>query len=82
MRAFIRATEQRKATSPLLEVANLLRETTGGNPFHVRALLGELAEQPHSLDDRPRLERTISTLAPEGVRALMARRVDRLSSDG
>jgi len=80
VRALIRATERPEATSPLLEVADLLRETTDGNPFHVRALLGELAEQPHSLGDRAHLERTISTLAPDGVRALMDRRVDRLSS--
>ena len=81
VRALIRATERPEITSPLLEVANLLRETTDGNPFHVRALLRELAEQPHSLDDRAGLERTISTLAPDGVRALMDRRVDRLTSE-
>ena len=81
VRALIRATERSEVTSPLLEVANLLRETTDGNPFHVRALLGELAEQSWALDDRAGLERTISTLAPDGVRALMNRRVNRLSSE-
>ncbi|MDQ1708886.1 MAG: hypothetical protein QOG49_271, partial [Frankiaceae bacterium] len=80
VRALIRTTERPEATSPLLEVADLLRETTDGNPFHVRALLGELAEQQHPPGDRAHLERTISTLAPDGVRALMDRRVDRLSS--
>jgi hypothetical protein len=67
-------------TPHLVELAPALRDLSGGNPFHLRALFNELDEGV-GIDSPDGLVRTIGTLAPEPVRALLGRRLTRLSPD-
>lgn len=78
-RALIRTTCPMELTSTLLGVALTLRDTTGGNPFHLRELLRELTVHRTLTCAREELERTIAALAPDGVRTLIDARTEHLS---
>jgi DNA-binding SARP family transcriptional activator len=79
VRSLVRAAVGPQVVPALLGVAVTLRNATGGNPFHLRALLEELEAPAMSSIDGTELERIIGNLAPRGVRALVNERVARLS---
>ena len=56
-----------------------IASVTRGNPLFIRELLRELDEQRIEISDAAELEETVRTIAPAGVRALVSRRVERLS---
>ena len=79
IRALIRATADPSAVPLLLEIASTVGDATDGNPFYVRALMREFDDAASTGVGREELEEAVATLAPEGVRALLGRRLDRLS---
>jgi DNA-binding SARP family transcriptional activator len=81
VRALIRATVAQPATALLLDFAATLTDATGGNPLHVRALLRELDEMVLAGAGRDELQAAVTTLAPAGLRVLVDRRLDRLSTN-
>jgi DNA-binding SARP family transcriptional activator/tetratricopeptide (TPR) repeat protein len=60
----------------LVDLAPNIRDATDGNPLFIRVLLRDLVEQ--STDDRHALNSHISTAAPDGVRLMITRRIDKL----
>jgi predicted ATPase len=78
-RALIRTTCPTELAPTMLGVAFTLRDTTGGNPFHLRELLRELTGRAPLAYEREELEQTIAALAPDGIRALIDARIDHLS---
>ena len=81
VRALIRAATSSLATPLLLELAEAIRDATGGNPLHLRALLPELDDLVVAGAEREELAAAIVTSAPTGLRAIVDARVDCLSEN-
>jgi len=79
IRALVRAAASPETTDTLFDLAPTLLDATGGNPLLLRELLCECDERGRTADDTIDVETTLSTLAPLGVRALVGRRLARLS---
>lgn len=82
VRALIRSAAQPETMPTIIDAAASLRDITGGNPYFLRELLRELDEEPAKLDGGGDLAETLATIAPAGVRALVDRRLDRLTERG
>ncbi len=83
VRALIRSAAPPETLAEIIDASLALQEITGGNPYFLRELLRELDEEPEKFDGRERdLARTLATIAPAGVRALVDRRLGRLSDRG
>jgi DNA-binding SARP family transcriptional activator len=78
VRALVRATASPETLGALMEFTSTLHDVTQGNPLFLRELLREIDEEEVELD-RGVLTRTLSTIAPVGVRALVDRRLARLT---
>jgi DNA-binding SARP family transcriptional activator/tetratricopeptide (TPR) repeat protein len=79
VRALIRATAAPDSMQQLVDLATTVHDVTNGNPFFIRELLRELDDQPTNSGDPLALAQAIASIAPAGVRALLDRRVARLS---
>lgn len=79
VRAMLRATAPPDAVQTLVGLVPTIATVTRGNPLFIRELLRELDEQRIEISDAANLEETLRTIAPAGVRALVSRRVARLS---
>jgi DNA-binding SARP family transcriptional activator len=79
VRALVRATAPPETMHTLIDLTVTLQDITGGNPFFLRELLRELDEEPIKLDSGPHTAHTLATIAPAGVRALVERRLERLT---
>lgn len=77
VRAVVRVTAPPESLPRLLELSSTIKEVTGGNPLFVRELLRDLDDDTTKLDER--IERTLSSVAPAGVHAIIDRRVERLT---
>ena len=82
IRALVRAVAAPEAVHVMLGLTAILHEVTAGSPLFVRELLREIDEDPTKLQDAAELERALVGMAPEGVRALVERRLARLSTQG
>ncbi len=82
VRALIRSAAPPETMSAIIDAAGSLHEITGGNPYFLRELLRELDEEPAKVDGECGLAQTLATIAPAGVRTLLHRRLDRLSTRG
>lgn len=80
VRALVRATAPPETLHVLVDLAATLHDVTGGNPFFLRELLRELDEQFVKLNTAEQLSDTLTTIAPVGVRALVDRRRERLTT--
>ena len=79
VRALVRATAPPETMHTLVELTVTLHDVTGGNPLFLRELLRELDEQVVKVENTAELSETISAIAPVGVRALVDRRLARLT---
>ena len=79
VRALIRATAPPETMGTLFELTGTLHDVTGGNPLFLRELLRELDEQGVKVGTAEELGETIIAIAPAGVRALVDRRLARLT---
>ncbi len=79
VRALIRATAPPETMTTLFELTGTLHDVTGGNPLFLRELLRELDEQAVKVGTAEELSETITAIAPAGVRALVDRRLARLT---
>ncbi len=79
VRALVRATAPPETMHTLVELAVTLHDVTGGNPLFLRELLRELDEQVVNLGSTTELSQTITEIAPAGVRALVNRRLARVT---
>lgn len=82
VRALIRAAAMPETMPEIINASGELRDITGGNPFYLRELLRELDEEPARDPGHDDLAATLATIAPAGVRALVDRRIDRLTERG
>ncbi len=82
VRAMIRSAALPETMSEIIDASGSLQDITAGNPYYLRELLRELAEEPVKLDADGGLAETLATIAPAGVRALVERRLDRLTDRG
>lgn len=82
IRALVRAVAAPEAVAVMLGLTSILREVTEGSPLFVRELLREVDEDPAKLHDPTELARALTDMAPEGVRALVERRLSLLSPAG
>ena len=82
VRALIRSAALPETMPEIIDASGVLQEITGGNPYFLRELLRELDEEPAKVDGEAGLARTLATIAPAGVRALVDRRLDRLTDRG
>src|SRR6185369_10605793 len=78
VRALIRSAALPETLPEIIDASASLHDITRGNPYYLRELLRELDEEPKHLAGDGGLERTLATIAPAGVRALVDRRLDRL----
>lgn len=79
VRALVRATAPPETMHTLFELTGTLHDVTGGNPLFLRELLRELDEQVVKVETTAELSETIAAIAPAGVRALVDRRLARLT---
>jgi DNA-binding SARP family transcriptional activator len=79
VRALVRATAPPETMHTLVELTVTLHDVTGGNPLFLRELLRELDEQVVKVESTAELSAAISAIAPVGVRALVDRRLARLT---
>jgi DNA-binding SARP family transcriptional activator len=79
VRALIRTTAPPETMRTLFELTTTLHDVTGGNPLFLRELLRELDEQVVKVENAAELSETITAIAPAGVRALVDRRLARLT---
>ena len=79
VRALVRATAPPETMHKLVELTVTLHDVTGGNPLFLRELLRELDEQVVKVESTAELSETITAIAPVGVRALVDRRLARLT---
>jgi DNA-binding SARP family transcriptional activator len=79
VRALIRATAAPESMQHLVDLSTTLNDLTNGNPFFIRELLRDLDDDPTKTSDPVQLAQAINSIAPAGVRALIDRRVERLS---
>jgi DNA-binding SARP family transcriptional activator len=82
VRALIRSAAPPETMPAIIDASISLHEITGGNPYFLRELLRELDEEPEKTDGERDLAQTLATIAPAGVRAVVDRRLDRLSERG
>lgn len=82
VRALVRSAAPPETMTAIIDASDSLHEITGGNPYFLRELLRELDEEPDKVDGEQDLARKLATIAPAGVRALVDRRLDRLSDRG
>jgi DNA-binding SARP family transcriptional activator len=82
VRALIRSAALPETMPLIIDACGSLQDITGGNPYFLRELLRELDEEPAKLDAEGSLAETLATIAPAGVRALVDRRLERLSRPG
>ena len=82
VRSLIRSTAPPEDVELLTAQAAMLREVTGGNPFFLRELLRELDDESVKLTCQEDLASALSGLAPTEVRALIERRIARLTDSG
>jgi len=82
VRALIRSAALPETLPEIVDASASLHDITRGNPYYLRELLRELDEEPKHLAGDGGLERTLATIAPAGVRALVDRRLDRLTRQG
>ncbi len=82
VRAMLRATAPPDAVQTLVGLVPTIASVTRGNPLFIRELLRELDEHRIETSDAAVLEEMLRTMAPAGVRALVSRRVERLSDRG
>src|SRR4029079_10102270 len=66
----------------LVELTVTLHDVTGGNPLFLRELLRELDEHFVKVESTAELSETIAAISPVGVRALVDRRLERLTEHG
>ena len=81
VRAMIRSAALPESMPAVIDASTALQEITGGNPYFLRELLRELDDEPAKLN-REGLAATLATIAPAGVRALVERRLERLTEQG
>ncbi len=79
VRALIRSAALPETMPVIIDASDSLHDITAGNPYFLRELLRELDEEPTKLDGNGALAQTLATIAPAGVRALVGRRLDRLT---
>jgi DNA-binding SARP family transcriptional activator len=79
VRALIRATAAPESMQHLVDLSATVHDLTNGNPFFIRELLRELDDDPTKTSDPTQLAQAITSIAPAGVRALIDRRVERVS---
>jgi predicted ATPase/DNA-binding SARP family transcriptional activator len=79
VRALVRATAPPETMHTLFGLTGTLHDVTGGNPLFLRELLRELDEQVVKVETTDELAETIAAVAPAGVRALVDRRLSRLT---
>ncbi|MDQ1511804.1 MAG: hypothetical protein QOG50_3648 [Actinomycetota bacterium] len=79
VRALVRATAPPETMHTLVELTVTLHDVTGGNPLFLRELLREIDEQVAKVESTAELSETISAIAPVSVRALVDRRLARLT---
>ena len=79
VRSLVQAIAPPEIVGLLADHASTLRDTTGGNPFFLRELLREVDDEflKHVNDED--VIGALSQLAPAGVRALIDRRIERLT---
>ncbi len=77
--SFVQAVAPPESVQLLAGHASDLRKVTEGNPFFLRELLRELDEESVKLRNSGDLFSALSTIVPEGVRALITRRTERLT---
>jgi DNA-binding SARP family transcriptional activator len=82
VRSLVRAIAAPESVHILTEHADALRGTTEGNPFFLRELLRDLDEESVKFRSKEDLFALLATMAPSGVRALLNRRVDKLTPIG
>jgi DNA-binding SARP family transcriptional activator len=81
VRAMIRSAALPESMPAVIDASTSLQEITGGNPYFLRELLRELDDEPAPLNGEG-LASTLATIAPAGVRALVDRRLQRLTLQG
>ena len=79
VRSFVQAIAPPENVQLLAEHAGDLRNVTDGNPFFLRELLRELDEESVKLRNKSDLFAALSTIAPDGICALIERRIERLT---
>ena len=79
VRALVRSTAPPETMHTLVELTVALHDVTGGNPLFLRELLRELDEQFVMVESTAELAETIASISPVGVRALVDRRLERLT---
>lgn len=80
VRTFVRAVAPPERVTLLAEHAAQICAVTNGNPFFLRELLRELDDEPTPIADRHELTQILAKVAPAGIRALVERRIARLSA--
>ena len=81
VRALVRATAPPETVHTLVELTLTLQDVTGGNPLFLRELLRELDEQVVNVESTAALAEIITAIAPVGVRAVVERRLARLTEN-
>ncbi|MDQ1461579.1 MAG: hypothetical protein QOI08_3063 [Actinomycetota bacterium] len=79
VRALIRSAALPETMPVIIDASDSLHDITAGNPYFLRELLRELDEEPTKLEGNHALAETLATIAPAGVRALVDRRLQRLT---
>jgi DNA-binding SARP family transcriptional activator len=82
VRSLVHAIAPPENVQLLADHAGDLRSVTDGNPFFLRELLRELDEESVELRNEKDLHQALSTVTPEDVRALIRRRMERLTELG
>jgi len=81
-RSLVQTIAPPESVAILADHAAALCDATHGNPFFLRELLRELDDECVKLTNTAELFNALSTIAPVGVRALVDRRLARLSPEG
>jgi DNA-binding SARP family transcriptional activator len=79
VRSLVRTISPPESVQMLAQQAATLHRVTEGNPFFLRELLRELDDESIKLRSEDDLVGALSDIAPAGVRALIDRRMDRLT---
>jgi len=79
VRTFVRSAAPPERMVLWAEHAAEICAVTNGNPFFLRELLRDLDDQGAPITDGEEFHRALTRMAPAGVRALVERRVSRLS---
>jgi tetratricopeptide (TPR) repeat protein len=79
VRSLVRAIAPPERVQMLVDHASELRDATDGNPFFLRELLREIDDETLKVENEDELLMALSGIAPAGVRALIERRMERLT---